>query len=625
MYPLRKLVTISLLVLTESFAGSAAVANVSMLASAAFEVRGPRLPSLEHRGNQICLESSSSFARRNVFESRGDVTRLLDLFVSCLLACDHTYTNSTRLNSTQDYVSCYTRSHSVNYLQRYSDNMAESQPDESLSDDLSNLALAAPKPEPLGLCYLPVELLDAIVTFLDQQSLCALILTCKATKNSASQALYTTYVNRDAPSKKPFHLFLRTLCESPELAAMVKALDIRGWRSEFETATGLPWVGITKDRPCDNLPSGRAGPLFSSTNKTATKTSVPRKLFEKTAVTLGLVPEPVSSSTPSLKKSAVLGSSLNKDDDFIRLLRHDIEDAHLVLMLALVPNFMGLCVDGMSTSPILDWHHFLKKSNYALRHVRELHILGHSAAGRRSVHTTSMAFLALTPKLERLVLFDVNVKASRQASDLLTEKKLRCFDAIHCLIAPKVLRNMLAGQKITEFNYRPAIGRIESESEGNDYAEDLIIDCLTDSLPHLRKIDLYSTFTSKAPRLSQCDNLEFLEMPFQYGFLDVAETETEPHNLARSFRMRIPDSLSVLTFRYVHPSDDVPIAMRILTDLKAQGEFPGLKTVRLNFSRYNKIPWYPPVPFEDMTVSAMETFGEAMEKVGIQLEVAQTD
>ena len=107
--------------------------------------------------------------------------------------------------------------------------MAEPQPGKSLSADLSNLAMATTQPELLGLRYLPVELLDAIVAFLDHKSLCALVLTCKATKNSASQALYATYINREAPSKRPFHLFLRTLCESTELAAMVKILDIRGW------------------------------------------------------------------------------------------------------------------------------------------------------------------------------------------------------------------------------------------------------------------------------------------------------------------------------------------------------------------------------------------------------------
>lgn len=82
--------------------------------------------------------------------------------------------------------------------------------------------------EATALPTLPNELLDAICARLDRRSRCALALTCKATNLSATGALDRTYTNRTNPADAPFFLFLRTICENPELATLVKEIDIRG-------------------------------------------------------------------------------------------------------------------------------------------------------------------------------------------------------------------------------------------------------------------------------------------------------------------------------------------------------------------------------------------------------------
>lgn len=85
---------------------------------------------------------------------------------------------------------------------------------------------------------LPTELLDQVASLLPRSALRALALTSKKANVSAMDTLYKTYLNRTAPAKAPFHLFLRTICEGPDLAAKVKRVDIRGWRSEYEVVTG---------------------------------------------------------------------------------------------------------------------------------------------------------------------------------------------------------------------------------------------------------------------------------------------------------------------------------------------------------------------------------------------------
>lgn len=181
-----------------------------------------------------------------------------------------------------------------------------------------------------------------------------------------SEALYATYTNRDAPSKAPFRLFLRTLWENCELAAIVKELDIQGWRSEFEVAARLPWAGVTKIRE-DKIQARRTSPVSVSKNNTADpRANSMLKLFEEVAVKIGIVSNNDTAAVPRLRKTVVIGSILKEDGDFLRSLKHGIEDAQTVLMLALLPNLRRLEIAGMSICPTLNWHRFLRKCENAI-------------------------------------------------------------------------------------------------------------------------------------------------------------------------------------------------------------------------------------------------------------------
>jgi hypothetical protein len=576
---------------------------------AAVGIRGSQLPSLQHQGVRRCLEASRSFQCVRVTPRC--------LFIVCLAASTKLHTQP---NSVINHVSALYRSYSISYLPKSSDSMAEPQPGKSLSADLSNLAMATTQPELLGLRYLPVELLDAIVAFLDHKSLCALVLTCKATKNSASQALYATYINREAPSKRPFHLFLRTLCESTELAAMVKILDIRGWRSEWETATGIPWAGVTMARETDRPMSSRIGPEFASKTGPAKKVTEPLRLFEETAIKLGLILPPLSSSTPALQKSITMGSTLAKDEDFVRLLRHNVEDAQVVLMLALLPGLLKLCVDGMPPFPTLDWYHFLKPSASAPRRLSEFYIYGHPHKDGRSLYTMNAAFLELVPGLQRLFMTNIYTKSSRHVKNVLSDKKLQHYIALGSEISPTLLQTMLSGQRLTKFRYRPAPGDM-SEDQEEKYSEDRIVDSLKDSLQSLRDLTLFSMRPSFSSRIAQFGNLKRLEMPWQYGFFTCPELD--PENFAEAFRRRIPSSLSTIDLCFLTPTEDVPVAMETLANLKNQGEFANLKSIRLSFRQYSIPPWHTPIPYANMVLFAEERFGETLRNAGLQLELAQ--
>lgn len=475
--------------------------------------------------------------------------------------------------------------------------------------------------EPLGLIHLPIELLDAVVALLDQPSHRALALTCRATNTSASEALYATYINRHAPSDAPFHLFLRTLCERPELAAMVRELDIRGWRSEFEVATGAKWQGLTKPKEQDKVRAKRTGPVFVSRLSSTRPKSL--KLFEQTAVKIGLLSQDDTSSIPALKTTVILGSTLKKREDFARLLRHGVEDAQVVLMLSVLPNLARLSIDGMSAYPALDWHYFLGKSDTALRALRGVDICGQVLQDSDLVYSTTLSFLEFVPDLEHLHLSDISVETPRQITNLMSNKKLTCFSALEAQIDPQILRSMLSGQKLRNFQYKPG-RKAKSETQVHRFSEDHIIDCLMESKQSLEKLTLYPRPPSKSPLLQQFDNLEFLEMPFAHGFT-TCTAESDPHDVNNAIRRRIPDSLSTLYLRLLKPTETALMCLTALATLKEQGEFPALKAVHLNFCLFSTLPWFPPILYDDIEPIAREGLGAIYEKAGLELEIEQTD
>lgn len=423
------------------------------------------------------------------------------------------------------------------------------------------------------------------------------------------------------PIESALSLVLAHLCESAELSAMVKELDIRGWRSEFEVATGLEWAGVTETRENQSHLS-HSGPVFVSTSTFIPRTE-PLKLFEETAVKLGILPTNDAATVPRLKKTVVAGSMLQKDEDFLRLLRHGVEDAQVVLMLALLPNLKKLHVDGMSIYSTLDWHFFLRNSNTALRDLRELCILSHLSPSRSTLHSTTLGFLEFTPDLECLRLSCVNVKRLRINRPLMSNKKFRDFEATECQVDHQMLRYMMSGQTLTSFCYKPDFRDI-TEDQNVKFAEDAIVDCLKDSQQSLQRLSLYSTRPSKSPQISHFDRLKTLELPFRHGFLDCT-SEPDPVNVASLLRKRIPRSLSTLTLRYVSPSSEVSDTMEILSDLKSKGLFPQLELIQLNFCRYSRNAWFPPVPYGDLGSVAAKMFGGTLEKAGLQLWTAQTD
>jgi hypothetical protein len=154
---------------------------------------------------------------------------------------------------------------------------------------------------------------------------------------SATKILYKAYINRESPSITPFALFLRTLCERPDLAEKVKVVKIRGWQSETDMVNGTVWRGVTtvvKEEATTRSGRGR------SYKPTDFKGGF--KLFVEAAVKAGLIVDREPHPFPLLKHDLRFGTSQKAERDLVRLVDHGVEDAHAILMLASLPHLERL-------------------------------------------------------------------------------------------------------------------------------------------------------------------------------------------------------------------------------------------------------------------------------------------
>ncbi|KAI4662952.1 uncharacterized protein J4E79_004264 [Alternaria viburni] len=428
---------------------------------------------------------------------------------------------------------------------------------------------------------LPTELLDQIASLLPQSALRALALASKKANVSAIDTLYKTYLNRTAPAKAPFHLFLRTVCERPDLAAKVKRVDIRGWRSEYEVATGAAWRGVTEVRDVDQIE--KSGPSFTSTEKSVRDSAAARfKLFVGAAVKAGIVSEPTSLSVSALKASIVWYTSLKEDGDFLRLLGRGVEDAQLVLILALLPNMEVLRIDGLSPFPLLDWHHFLSRSSTALQKVSALQINGSNTSVEEPVVRDSLQFLDIIPNLRKIYLIAIAAGGHKFTIKALPSTKLEGVVLLGCGVNIRLLRKIMLGQSLVVIAYRPGPAQIDAIT-GSDIALPDLFASFAHSKLSLQSLMLFpSSIKSEQSNLKHFENLKTLEIPL-LDVLSIPYDEQEPETIHALLKEQLPATLKHIGLRYMTSNIQTKIIIEQLAVLKMQNVLPDLDKATFNF------------------------------------------
>ncbi|KAI1516780.1 hypothetical protein Ptr86124_003717 [Pyrenophora tritici-repentis] len=485
----------------------------------------------------------------------------------------------------------------------------------------------------INLLSMPTEVLDEIATLLPRPALHALALTSKKTYNSAVDMLYKTYLNRTKPAKAPFYLFLRTLCERPDLAAKVKRVDIRGWRSEYEVVTRAAWRGVREVRPTDHVE--RSGPSFSSTEKAVRGSSSDRlKLFSGAALKAGVIAEPAPPTVLALKSSVVWYSTLRDDDDFNRLLVRGVEDAHVVLMLALLPNLNDLFVDGLSPFPLLDWHTFLSRSTtMPLCRLSWFRIYGSINTISEPMVKSSLQILDMMPDLQKLRMSEMAIGEHSLASHrTLPSRKLRNVNFRQCGVDVRLVQKLLDGQQLHHFIYVPDCVHCDETTGGYVGLKDILTP-LASSNTTLEKLVLFPWTPDEQSSLFKYEKLKELEIPM--GVLNIPTTELDPEEIKSFLLKQFPPTMATLYLRYLSYTRQTNIVLEQLVRLKEEGFLRELQGVRLNFFRL-LTPMNPMVVdilgqiLVDTAVipvkpKIMADFGKMFEGAGMILKVHQSE
>ncbi|KAH6642790.1 hypothetical protein C7974DRAFT_447583 [Boeremia exigua] len=463
---------------------------------------------------------------------------------------------------------------------------------------------------------LPNEILDGIAAQLDRSTLYALTLVCKKTAASATIALYSTYANVDPPSVAPFSLFLRTLCEVPRLAALVTTVKVRGWRSEYEVANGVAWRGVEPLKNTDEVMPQRSKPMLASANKSLNAAQNKFDLFHRAAVRAGLV-KPGSHSTAPLKSTLDQDRLLRNDEDFVRLLKHDVEDAHFILLLALLPNLDCVGVSGLSVYSTLDWYTFLSRSKGALQKVTSLFIHGSQPREHEPILQTSMQVLDILPQLQILCISNMSVQGHRYTVASLPTKAIRTLWFSRCAICHRLLAKIFANQKPETLVYLPRHREIQTIHSAATLNENQITTALGEAKNSIQKLCLYPNGPSPHQRTAEYASLKYLHMP-HITMLPQNSTSTAPADINRALRYALPPTLQTLTLHRCYIDRPMEPIVQQLVELKTAGRLPHIASLSLMFDESLSImgsaAWV-------IVVFIEERLRKAVEGSGIELHI----
>ena len=408
-----------------------------------------------------------------------------------------------------------------------------------------------------GITRLPNELLDGIFSGLGVTQLHALSLACRATTAAANNALYQKYTNyRQDDDKvivmdKPPRLFLRTLCERPDLAAKVKKVDIMGWETEHNVAQRL--LQESASGRGGRIDVKRVGYIVKRISRKFVSIHEQEKLaafqlfqlFLNSAMKAGLIPyqDWTACFEPSQTKDPF--RNMASSEDLVRNLHNRVEDAYIVLILALLPNIESLSVRRLDPDPILDWHYFFSKSSTALRALRHLRY--------QSVLKiqTSTQILEILPNLAELELLDMQIIEMEPPQERLPTSQLKSLTVSGVNASPSFFNKLINGQGLEEFHYtKYGTGHLQLIRTGNPSLE-----IPASSHGSLRRLTfnapLFECFPPPGASFSmlQLINLQFLQTTLH------SLTQSRPINhvnqLASLLRQRIPPSVITLHIRRV--------------------------------------------------------------------------
>ena len=273
-------------------------------------------------------------------------------------------------------------------------------------------------------------------------------------------------------------------------------------------------------------------------------------LFLATAMRIGLIQTASSGPTAHLKSAGKPGDALKEDTDFVRLLKHDVEDAHFVLLCALLPNLESLAVNGGSIYTALEWYTLLSRAKGALQKVESLSICGTMPRVEWSVSGATMQVLDILPRLQCLFLGNMSVQGHCHTLEHLPSKQLRQFMFSPRAVRHRLLKKMFAGQQAKSLFYTPNYDALDTINAGAAFTEAQIVEALGASTATMEKLIISPTAPSIDPHTREYSNLKSLVIP-HLCLLPTVEGYPSLDDIVENLRLVMPRSVSRLHLRHL--------------------------------------------------------------------------
>ncbi|KAL0260708.1 hypothetical protein SLS55_004398 [Diplodia seriata] len=317
-----------------------------------------------------------------------------------------------------------------------------------------------------GLYDLPPELLDWVISYADQVDLLNLSLVCKSINKLVAAHLYSEYINTNLQYRRHLSNFLLIVSKHANLAHHVRRVELGVWNTKLvylhpgfrKDVPKLPddmfdsFVAAAKqsglvhqDQDCEHLrPIKKNNELWCEYGSTYDSDGFDSDDLDEVDSDLS---ESVS-STPSRRPKP------HDDVEFLRCLKHGLEDPQVILLLSKLPRLQELSLRGPHMSQGLSWDKLCANS---LRSLTKLKLAGNS-----SDSTWDIAELNTVIQLPSLRELHGYMATSDEWDDVIkkslqVEPKSLSLTHIYlerCALGPKTIKNLVQGCKALEaFSY----------------------------------------------------------------------------------------------------------------------------------------------------------------------------
>ncbi|OJD35990.1 ring finger domain protein [Diplodia corticola] len=326
-----------------------------------------------------------------------------------------------------------------------------------------------------GLHDLPPELLDWVLSYADQIDLLNLSLVCTSFNKLVLPRLYSDYTNTNFKFLRPISIFLSRIAQHADLAHHVRRVELAAWTTklvylhptfpyhipalpddQFDSFVAAAKQSglVQEDQDCKHFrPIVRNDQLWCDYGPAYDSDGYDSDDLDELAYDSDSVSDPDADSIESSHGRS--HSRVHDDVEFLRCLKHGLEDPQVLLLLSMLPRLQELSLRGHRMTQALPWDKLCSNSLTSLTKLK--------VAGKCEDSNWDFVELHTVIKLPSLRELHGYMAMSDEWDDDISNRYLNVepnsLSLTHiylerCSLGPRTIKNLIRGCKALEaFSY----------------------------------------------------------------------------------------------------------------------------------------------------------------------------